>query len=148
MILLSNMAPSIEDLFNFLKQDKKERAAERAADKVELRNIISEEVKKEVMSIIEPVEKRVVQVEKVQEDLSDQLKAVNEELKVLKDQMETRGASSIAVVSHPSTGLIKQVENLQNKGETSFSTFSRNNVEINDSQSELLEIISSSFFDE
>ena len=38
------MAPTIEDLFEFMRKDKEERAEERERDKQELKELISQDV--------------------------------------------------------------------------------------------------------
>ena len=68
------MAPTIDDLLNFLKQDKEERALECEKYKSDLKTLISEGVKNEIANFLEPIKGRVDQVEKAQEGLSSQLK--------------------------------------------------------------------------
>ena len=87
---LSKMAPTIEDLLEFLKKDKLERAEEREHDKKELKELISDGVKKEVASLIEPINARVDTVEKAQEDMSSQLKVMSDEIKELRDQLKSK----------------------------------------------------------
>ena len=82
--------PTIEDLFEFLKKDKADRAQEREKDKKELQALISESVKSEVKSLIDPVSERVSSVEKDQENMSNQLKLISEELEVVKNELKKK----------------------------------------------------------
>ena len=83
-------APTLEDLFEFLKKDKVERAQEREKDKAELKLLIQEGVKQEVSSLIKPIEDRVTNAEKAQVNLSEQFKVVSNELNNLKEQLKSR----------------------------------------------------------
>jgi len=140
------MAPTIEDLFEFLQNDKKERAEEREKDRIELKKLISDKVKKDVMTLLEPFQVRVGQVEEAQEELSDQLKAVNKEIKQLKEQLVSRGSTGqIASVHSPSGSTIRSAEAPQKnyRGEQNLSSLSDNNsVNTSLNNNELLEIIS------
>ena len=91
------MAATIEDVFAFLKNDKEERLKEKEKDRLELKQLISDGVKKEVKSLIDPVNERVKQVESVQEHMEDQIKVMSEELKELREQLyaKTSGSQSV-----------------------------------------------------
>ena len=89
--------PTIEDLFEFLKKDKADRAQEREKDKKELQALISESVKSEVKSLIDPVSERVSSVEKDQENMSNQLKLISEELEVVKNELKKKSDASQSV---------------------------------------------------
>ena len=100
------MAPTIEDLFMFLKQDKKERAQEREQDKCELRELIKEGVQNEVKSLVAPVIERVSNVELEQENMSKQIKVISEELRELKEELKNRDAVSQSADHVQSSGQV------------------------------------------
>ena len=82
-----SMPASIDDIFEFLKKDKDERLKEKEKDRIELKQLISEGVKKEVASIITPVTDRVKCVEGVQESVEEKMKVMSDEIKELKVQL-------------------------------------------------------------
>ena len=91
------MPASIDDIFEFLKKDKEERLKEKEKDRIELKQLISEGVKKEVASIITPVTDRVKCVEGVQESVEEKMKVMSDEIKELKVQLYAKTSVSQSV---------------------------------------------------
>ena len=84
------MAPTLEDLFEFMKNDKEERAKERERDKQEIKELISEGVKQEVRSLIQPIQERVKSLETVKDEVLDKLKVMSDQIKDIKEQAQER----------------------------------------------------------
>ena len=84
------MAPTIKDLFEFMRKDKEERAREREKDKQELKELITQGVQNEVRGLLNPLEDRVQSMENSQTNVISQLREVTEEVKVLREQMQTQ----------------------------------------------------------
>ena len=74
------MSPTLEDLFQFMKSDKEERARERGKDKQEIKDLISQGVKTEVQSLLNPMQERVKVVEDTQESMMDQLLGMSNQI--------------------------------------------------------------------
>ena len=81
------MAPTIEDLFEFMKQDRVERAKERERDKQEIKELVSQGINTEVKSLLTPLEERVLSVENTQANVMSQLKEIVEDMKGFKEQL-------------------------------------------------------------
>ena len=84
------MAPTLEDLFEFMKNDKEERAKERERDKQEIKELISEGVKQEVRSLIQPIQERVKSLETVKDEVLDKLKVMSDQIKDIKEHAQER----------------------------------------------------------
>ena len=123
------MPASIDDIFEFLKKDKEERLKEKEKDRIELKQLISEGVKKEVASIIDPVTDRVKCVESVQESMEEKMKVMSDEIKELKDQLYAKTSVSRSVPDNQFPNRISESDT------TSVG-------QANEVSSELLEIIS------
>ena len=89
-IVQKRMAPTIEDLFEFMRKDKEERAREREKDKQELKELITQGVQNEVRGLLNPLEDRVQSMENSQTNVISQLREVTEEVKVLREQLQTQ----------------------------------------------------------
>jgi putative protein kinase ArgK-like GTPase of G3E family len=63
------MPLSLEDLMEFMKNDKEERTKERERDKKELKELISQGVKDEVTTALKPMQERQKHLEGVQSDM-------------------------------------------------------------------------------
>ena len=85
------MAPTIEDLFEFLKKDKEERAQERERDKQEMKELVSQGISTEVRSLLSPLEERVNTVEETQANVINQLKEIVDDMKGFKEQLVNSG---------------------------------------------------------
>ena len=115
------MAPTIEDLFEFLKKDKAERAREREQDKQEIKEFICKGVKQEVSALITPINKGVDNVENVQEDVMDKLKVMSDQIKDIKEQIvgnpgeihQLTYSSALKSNSQPSTPTPKVIGHAQ-----------------------------------
>ena len=92
------MAPTIEDLFEFMRKDKEERAKEREKDKQELKELISQGVQNEVRSLLNPLEKRVQGMEDSHENVMNKLEDMQKQMKNFSVQLETQGKDSIRPV--------------------------------------------------
>ena len=100
------MAPTIEDLFEFMRKDKEERAKEREKDKQELKELISQGVQNEVKSLINPLEKRVQGMEDSHENVMNKLEDMSEQMKNFRVQLETQGKEDVrTVVNYPTQEL-------------------------------------------
>ena len=100
------MAPTIEDLFEFMRKDKEERAKEREKDKQELKELISQGVQNEVKSLINPLEKRVQGMEDSHENVMNKLEDMSEQMKNFRVQLETQGKEDFRpVVNYPTQEL-------------------------------------------
>ena len=100
------MAPTIEDLFEFMRKDKEERAKEREKDKQELKELISQGVQNEVKSLINPLEKRVQGMEDSHENVMNKLEDMSEQMKNFRVQLETQGKEDVRpVVNYPTQEL-------------------------------------------
>ena len=100
------MAPTIEDLFEFMRKDKEERAKEREKDKQELKELISQGVQNEIRSMINPLEKRVQGMEDKHENVMSKLEDMSEQMKNFKVQLETQGKENVRpVMKYPAQGL-------------------------------------------
>ena len=132
------MAPTIEDLFEFLKKDKIDRALGRETDKAELKELIRDGVKKEVLALINPIEERVAQAEKNQNTLCDQFSYVQKELVELKKRCHWLENDLRKVFSYKSLsaeqGVVSEIDISGNPSQA--------NKDILSSDSELSEIIS------
>ena len=60
------MPLSLEDVMNFMMKDKEERARERENDKQEIKELITNGVKTEVLAALQPMQERQLEVESVQ----------------------------------------------------------------------------------
>ena len=89
------MVPTIEDLFEFMRKDKEERAKEREKDKQELKELISQGVQNEVRSLLNPLEKRVQGMEDSHENVMKKLEDMQKQMKNFSVQLETQGKESI-----------------------------------------------------
>jgi hypothetical protein len=92
------MALTLEDLMNFMKKDKEERAVERETDKDELKQLISRGVKDEVEAVIGPMKDKQEQLEQVQSDMQRGFSEVMAEVKDIRKQL-----ANTRVESHVST---------------------------------------------
>ena len=100
------MAPTIEDLFEFMRKDKEERAKEREKDKQESKELISQGVQNEVKSLINPLEKRVQGMEESHENVMNKLEDMSEQMKNFRVQLETQGKEHVRpVVNYPTQEL-------------------------------------------
>ena len=81
------MAPTLEDVMNFMMKDKEERAEERVRDKQEIKELITNGVKAEVVAAKQPMQERQLQVETAQGDMLKQFKGMMEEVKDLKEKI-------------------------------------------------------------
>ena len=73
---LETMAPTLEDVMNFMMKDKEERAKERESDKQEIKELMTSGVKAEVTAAIQPIQERKLLVENVQVDMVKQFKGM------------------------------------------------------------------------
>ena len=88
------MALTLEDLMNFMKNDKEKRAVERERDKEELKQILSKGVKEEVEAMIGPIKDKQEQLEQVQRDMHKGFSEVMAEVKDIRKQLaDNRGES-------------------------------------------------------
>ena len=60
------MPLSLEDIMNFMMKDKEERARERENDKQEIKELIFNGVKTEVLAALQHMQERQLEVESVQ----------------------------------------------------------------------------------
>ena len=81
------MAPTIEDLFEFMKKDKEERAKEREKDKQEIKEFVSQGINAEVRSLLTPLEERVQCVENTQTNVMNQLREIVDDMRGFKEQL-------------------------------------------------------------
>ena len=81
------MAPIIEDLFEFMKKDKEERAKERVKDKQEIKELVSQGINAEVRSLLTPLEERVQCVENTQTNVMNQLREIVDDMRGFKEQL-------------------------------------------------------------
>lgn len=91
------MTPTLEDLLQFMKNDKEERAREREKDKQEIQELISQGVKQEVKALVTPIQERVDKVENVQEDVLGKLKVMSDQIKDIKVQLVEKPVETQAV---------------------------------------------------
>ena len=95
---------SLDDILDFMKADKEERAKERERDREELRTMISSGVKSEVQNSLKPLQERQSKLESAQADLSEQFKDVIKIVNELKSKTDAQtyatAISSGPLVSH------------------------------------------------
>ena len=92
------MAPTIEDLFEFMRKDKEERTKEREKDKQDLKELISQGVQNEIRSMINPLEERVQGIEDRHENVMSKLEDMSEQMKNFRVQLETQGKENVGPV--------------------------------------------------
>ena len=90
----NTMALTLEDLMNFMKRDKEERAVERERDKEELKQIISKGVKDEVEAMIGPIKDKQEQLEQAQSDMQKGFSEVMAEVKDIRKQLADKRSES------------------------------------------------------
>ena len=73
----------LEDIMDFMRKDKEERALEREKDKQEIRNMIIDGVKEEVKKAIAPIKDRQDSLEEAQAGMRDQFTDLLDQVKVL-----------------------------------------------------------------
>ena len=89
------MAPvSLDDIMEFMKKEKEDRAKEREMDKEEIRQMIADGVKDEVRRSVKPLETRQESLEKTQSEMKDQFKDVLVQVKEMKTLLNTSKISS------------------------------------------------------
>ena len=81
------MAVSLEDIMNFMKKDKEERAKEREADKDEIRNIIKSGVNKEVEENLQPIQEKQNLLEAAQSNILEKFNEMAETVQDLKTKL-------------------------------------------------------------
>ena len=103
------MAVSLEDIMNFMKKDKEERAKEREADKKEIKNMISSGVKKEVEENLQPIKEKQNLLEATQSNMLEKFNEMAETVQDLKTKLysPSRSTSQGASPSWP-TGLVSK----------------------------------------
>ena len=84
------MAPTLEDLMQFLQQEKKDRAVEREGDMKLIKELISTGIRAEVAAAVEPLYERQAEVENTQKDMQTQLALAMTEIKNIKNQLNTQ----------------------------------------------------------
>ena len=115
------MAPTIEDLFEFMKKDKEERAQERERDKQEMRELVSQGINSEVRSLLTPLEERISSVEETQTNVMNQLLEVVEDMKGFKKQLEysdkisARQVKGVLVAAAPRNNVVSEDVDHQEK---------------------------------
>ena len=75
---------SLEDIMNFMKKEKEERAKERESDKEEIKHKIVDGVKDEVKKNIKPIQDRQDTLEQAQVEMKGQFAEMLEEVKGLR----------------------------------------------------------------
>ena len=103
------MAVSLEDIMNFMKKDKEERAKEREADKKEIKNMISSGVKKEVEENLQPIHEKQNMLEAAQSNMLEKFNEMAETVQDLKTKLysPSRSTSQETSPSWP-TGLVSK----------------------------------------
>ena len=81
------MPLTLDDLMKFMQDEKAERAHERERDKQEIKEMISNGVKKEIEAVLAPVQEKQQLMEKTQDHLKVQFLNVLQEVKDLKEQL-------------------------------------------------------------
>ena len=82
------MPLTLEDIMEFMKNEKEQRQLEREQDKSELKDLISKGVKKEVETVMEPVKEKQEILEKEQVVMKQQFREVLQEMKEIKTQLQ------------------------------------------------------------
>ena len=73
----------LEDIMDFMRKDKEERAIEREKDKKEIRNMIIDGVKEQVKKAIAPIKDRQDSLEDAQAGIREQFTDLLNQVKVL-----------------------------------------------------------------
>ena len=73
----------LEDIMNFMRTDKEERALQREKDKEEIRNMIIDGVKEQVKKAIAPIKDRQDSLEDAQAGIREQFTDLLDQVKVL-----------------------------------------------------------------
>ena len=80
------MTTTLDDLMNFMKNDKEERVKERESDKQELRQLISG-VKAEMEAVIVPLKEKQAELEEVQADMKKNIRKLMAEMKDIQEKI-------------------------------------------------------------
>ena len=78
----------------FMQKEKAERALEREQDKREIKEMISDGVKKEVEASVQPLKEKQAVLESDQEDMKNQFSDILKEVKEIKNKLESRSPAS------------------------------------------------------
>ena len=78
------MVVNLDDILNFMKTEKEERAKEREIDKEEIRNMISNGVKKEIEENLKPIQEKQSLLEAAQANILDRFNEMAETVQDLK----------------------------------------------------------------
>ena len=95
------MAPTLEDIMEFMKKEKEERAREREQDKIELKTMISQGIKNEVKASLEPISEKQDILEKEQENMKKNFSEVLNEIGDIKAQLKARTADNFPGLPQP-----------------------------------------------
>ena len=91
------MPLSLEDIMEFMQKEKAERALEREQDKKEIKEMISDGVKKEVEASIQPLKEKQALLESDQVDMKNQFSDILKEVKEIKTQLESTSRESSSI---------------------------------------------------
>ena len=81
----------------FMQKEKAERALEREQDKKEIKEMISDGVKKEVEASIQPLKEKQALLESDQVDMKNQFSDILKEVKEIKTQLESTSLESSSI---------------------------------------------------
>ena len=92
LAVIEKMPLSLDDIMEFMKNDKEEKARERERDKKELKELISLGVKDEVATALKPIQERQRHLEGVQSDMLQEFKDMIEEVREMKNSIQSNRA--------------------------------------------------------
>ena len=88
---------SLDDIMEFMRKEKEDRAKERESDKLEFKNMIRQGVKEEVQNTVKPLQDKQEILESAQADMKEKFGELFKAVKDLKSKVEA--PSEIAEVA-------------------------------------------------